>query len=59
MDPWDGRGASETGTPARSAGSADSGGRPPVLPDESELTAALQLALDRRDNGGEGAKRPQ
>jgi hypothetical protein len=43
--PWDGMGVSETGAPARSA--------------ESELAAAPRLALDRRDNGGGGVKRPQ
>jgi hypothetical protein len=70
MYPWDGKGASETDAPARSECSAGSGGRPSGMggsrppsplapvPPESELTAALQLALDRRDNGGD-AKRPQ
>jgi hypothetical protein len=47
MYPWDGEGAAETDAPARSESN-------------SELAAALQFALDRRDNGGDAARhRPQ
>jgi hypothetical protein len=45
MYPWDGEGAAETDAPAR-------------LESDNELAAALQFALDRRDNGG-GADRRQ
>jgi hypothetical protein len=44
MYPWDGEGAAETDAPARS----ESG---------NEFAAALQFALDRRDNGGPGQNR--
>jgi hypothetical protein len=54
MYPWDGSGASEEDAPARPAettGGAgpDNPGQPPM----HELSAALQFALDRRDNGGD------
>jgi hypothetical protein len=44
MYPWDGEGAAETVAPARSESN-------------EELAAALQFALDRRDNGGDAARR--
>jgi hypothetical protein len=44
MYPWDGEGAASTGAPARSELN-------------NELAAALQFALDRRDNGGDAARR--
>jgi hypothetical protein len=46
MYPWDAMtGASDADAPARS--------------DEPEFAAALQFALDRRDNGGDAARRRQ
>jgi hypothetical protein len=44
MYPWDGEGAAEAGAPAR-------------LESNNELAAALQFALDRRDNGGDADRR--
>ena len=44
MYPWDAAtGASDADAPAR--------------PEEPEFTAALQFALDRRDNGGDAVRR--
>jgi hypothetical protein len=40
MYPWDGEGAGETARPPRSGS-------------DNEFAAALQFALDRRDNGGD------
>ncbi|HUN34692.1 MAG TPA: hypothetical protein VMU95_22045 [Trebonia sp.] len=40
MYPWDGEGAREAAAPDRSE-------------DHDEMAAALQFALDRRDNGGD------
>jgi hypothetical protein len=46
MYPWDKvTGASDADVPAR--------------PDEPDFTAALQFALDRRDNGGDAARRQE
>jgi hypothetical protein len=42
MYPWDGEGVAETDAPARSESN-------------NEFADALQLALDRRDNGGDAA----
>jgi hypothetical protein len=47
MYPWD----AETG-----ASDADAPARPPQEP---EFTAALQFALDRRDNGGDAVRRQE
>jgi hypothetical protein len=44
MYPWDDKGASEADAPVRSGA--------------KELTAALQLALDRRDNNSEDVVEP-
>ena len=46
MYPWD----AAAGAPEADA---------PAWPDDSEFTAALQFALDRRDNGGDAARRRQ
>ncbi len=60
MYPWDRCGASEADAPAR-PGQIGAGGERsiPVQPPAHELTSALQFALDRRDNGGDAARRRQ
>jgi hypothetical protein len=57
MYPWDRSGASDADAPARPA-QIVSGDAPLQLPTH-ELTSALQFALDRRDNGGDAARRRQ
>jgi hypothetical protein len=58
MYPWDAvNGASDADAPARSALSP--GGATPRTPRGQEFAAALQFALDRRDNGGDAARRRQ
>jgi hypothetical protein len=58
MYPWDAvNGASDADAPARSALSP--GGANGVSPRGQEFAAALQFALDRRDNGGDAARRRQ
>jgi hypothetical protein len=60
MYPWDRIGASDSEAPVRPAHPAHpaqtaAGGDSP-LPPSHELASALQLALDRRDNGGDATR---
>ena len=55
MYEWNEPGAAATDAPARSERCVSPGGRSPGTPDY-ELSAALQFALDRRDNGGDAAR---
>jgi hypothetical protein len=59
MYPWDvATGASDADAPARPALSlGGANGVSPRTPRHHEFTAALQFALDRRDNGGDAARR--
>ena len=58
MYPWDAvTGASDADAPARAA--LPPGGAAPRTPRAQDFTAAVQFALDRRDNGGDAARRRQ
>jgi hypothetical protein len=61
MYPWDAvNGASDADAPARSALSpGGANGVSPRTPRGQEFAAAVQFALDRRDNGGDAARRRQ
>jgi hypothetical protein len=58
MYPWDAvTGASDADAPARPAGPI--GEASAGTPRDHEFAAAVQFALDRRDNGGDAARRRQ
>jgi hypothetical protein len=61
MYPWDAvTGASDADAPARPAGSpGEASGLSAGPPGDHEFAAAVQFALDRRDNGGDAARRRQ